>query len=97
MKRFAASLKEEVLGLAAPLLTAISAVLALLVVLRLRALVMVESISGWCSETGDAHTIAFHACVLCSFAALVAVMAAIAFVNLGLRVRPILLAHKARI
>lgn len=96
MKRVTAPQSEAFAGLVVHVLAAISAVLALLVVLRLRALAMVDSISVWCSETGGAHTIAFHACVLCSFAALAAVLAAIALVNLGLRVRPVLQARSAR-
>jgi hypothetical protein len=96
MKRVTAPSSDDFAGLAVHLLAVISPVLALLVVLRLRALMMFDSISGWCSETGGVHSIAFHACVLCSLAAFVAVLAALALVNLGLRVRPFLQARSAR-
>ena len=96
MKRIKAPSSEAFSGLAVHVLAVISAVLALLVVLRLRALAMFEPVSAWCSESGGAHTIAFHACVLCSLAAVAAVLAALALVNLGLRARPILQARSAR-
>lgn len=96
MKRGLFPRGETVQSAAVHLLAAISAVLGLLVALRLRALAMRDPISVWCSETGSAHSIAFHACVLCSFAAFIAVLAAIALVNLGLRVKPVLQARIAR-
>jgi hypothetical protein len=96
MKRIKAPSSEAFSGLALHVLAVISAVLALLMVLRLRALAMFEPVSAWCSESGGAHTIAFHACVLCSLAAVTVVLAALALVNLGLRARPILQARSAR-
>lgn len=90
MKRAPAQAHEAANGVALHFWAAISAVLGLIVALRLRVLVMFEDVPAWCSETGGVHAPAFHDCALCGLAALAAILAALSIVNLGLRVAPIL-------